>query len=217
MPYNIIEVEQLQQLTVRVLADAVPAGLGLVVPPAYLYTQTVDNQHSVLVKGANLLMAGSTDRLLVLNDLDRSNRGYPGAEVWIKELAGIGIPPAACRSVDCNQLLNTLTESLALVEFAKRERLSHLMIIAPPFHILRAFVSVVSAIKKLGDIDLRIYCQIGVSQPWGQTVRHSQGTLVATRTGLILTELARLRLYYQKGDLVNVQTALEYLYWRDNW
>lgn len=213
---TIPEQEQfIQQLTTMVLTDSLPSEAP--VPPAYLFTQTKGNQSSVLIKGAELLKTGIADHLLILDDLEKSNLGYPGAGSWLLEIQKLGVNTNSdVWTIGCRQPLNTFSESLALAGYAIRTGAKQLIIIAPPFHMVRAFISVVSAIRKLEITDLKIYCQVGLTLPWNGQTAHSQGTLVATRQKLILTELERIYLYREKGDLVSTCEALWYLEWRNS-
>jgi hypothetical protein len=162
------------------------------------------------------MITGSATRIVLIDDQHGENTGYPGAKAWKDYLYYSGnLAPSHIITVPCLELLHTFSEALALVRHAKECGWKSLIIVAPPFHQLRAFISVVSAIRKLGVTDLRVYNQVGTTLPWHEESRHSQGTLKATRLGLVLTELARVYRYHEKGDLVSVSEVLDYLEWRD--
>ncbi|HEY4498878.1 MAG TPA: hypothetical protein VJH94_02320 [Candidatus Paceibacterota bacterium] len=69
--------------------------------------------------------------------------------------------------------------------------------------------------KKL-DATVRVYNRAGTPQPWGNTVAHSQGTLVRTRLELVAEEVRCIERYTAKGDLLPIDDILEYIKWRDN-
>lgn len=203
----------LQQLTTIVLTDALPPESHM---PAYLYTQTSDNQGSVFVPAIRLSLSGGVSQLLILDDADGTNKGYPGSYPWITHFVSCGVRREKINMVPCFEPLNTFSESLALMKYAQHHHLSKLCIIAPPFHLPRAFISAVSAAYDVGVPTLKIYCQVGATLPWAETVAHSQGTLRGTRRQLIATELQRIHTYEAKGDLVSITRALQYLEWRDS-
>ncbi len=180
--------------------------------PVYLFSETSDNVQSVLEVGKQCLYYGGGP-VCIIDDADKTNDGYPGASVWKESLEKcriITLTPGAS--------LNTLTESLAVAAVAKEEKWDSLVIIAPPFHQLRAFISMVTAVSTVGYPTVRIYNKVGVTLPWYAQARHSQGTLTAKRSDLILTEAERILKYQQEGTpvpLLSTERVLEYLEWRD--
>jgi hypothetical protein len=62
---------------------------------------------------------------------------------------------------------------------------------------------------------LKLYSMPGYPLPWQQEVIHSQGKVIGTRSSLIASELTRIELYQQKGDLASVAAVLNYLNSRD--
>jgi len=183
--------------------------------PVYLFSETVDNEASVLAKGVQLLQGGRVSGLAIVKDIAGANRGYPGAESWHDQLITRGVPSEKISFIRCENLLHTYVEAQALVMHAQRYHWRKVVIVAPPFHQLRAFMAVVSAMKLLRFDDLRVYNQVGSKLSWDEDVFHSQGKLQATRRELVVTELRRIYLYHEKGDLVSIDEALEYLAWRD--
>lgn len=207
------ENEKLLQLTTMVLTDSTDGIRGV---PTYLFTETSDNEKSGLNRGVGLLLSGVASHLLILDDQDGTNRGYPGAKEWIKHLTGCrNVQKDKLQTVTCEQLLHTFSEACALTKWARERECTELIIVAPPFHQVRAFMSVVSAITRFGPKNLRVYNCPGVTLDWSAHVSHSQGTLWARRRDFVLTEARRIRKYHKMGDLVSVDKALEYLEWRD--
>lgn len=111
--------------------------------------------------------------------------------------------------------INTLIESQALIQFARELKLRTLVVVSPPFHQLRAFMTAVTVALKLYP-ELAIYSYAGAAMPWMAPVTHSQGTLQAQRRHLIQEELIRIDTYQKKGDLGPFDAVLDYLNRRDN-
>jgi len=207
--------ERLLQLATVVLTDPIPYPPYFdPIPPAYLFSETKDNERSVFQAGKNLLRKGVVERLLVVRDEKADDSGYPGAANWISGLKELGIDSWFIDTICCKESLNTYTESLALVRFATAKHWKCLVVIAPPFHQLRAFVSVVSAVRKI-DAKIRVFNQVGDWLPWNKTVFHSQGILRRTRLELIAEEMRLIKRYTRKGDLLSADEVLKYLAWRN--
>jgi hypothetical protein len=85
-------------------------------------------------------------------------------------------------------------------------------------------MSVITAIANSryeGAPNIKVYCAVGATLPWGEEVAHSQGTLRETRAGLIGTELDRILKYQDPASskpfpLVQFRTCLGYLDRRGN-
>lgn len=209
--------ERMLELVVRVLYDYRPPKLNIVPDQfvVYLFSETKDNQESSLEKVIVLRDAGGVSRI-TLCDGD-TNHGYPGFAAWKEYLVSRGVPEGEIMPVASpvtQTSANTLTEAQALVRAAKELGWSELVIIAPPFHQVRCFITMVSVLFDEYP-ELKVYNEVGVSLPWSEKVRHSQGVLQATRSELIHTELERIERYHEKGDLVSPETALAYLRARD--
>ena len=205
------------KLTTVVLADADFAE-RLKQVPVYLFAQTSDNEASVLKRGAELFKKGIASEVIISDDTEGTNKGYPGSKVWKQELKKLRIPAAKITVIPCKGLLHTLSESQALVSYCKRQR--NVIVVTPPFHQVRAFISMVSAIGNGFVPTLRVYNRTGVSMPWLAEACHSQGTLKTTRLQLVETELERILTYQDKdytdpGRLSGYRTVFGYLKWRD--
>lgn len=177
---------------------------------AYLFAQTESNQEASF--GA--AMRTEAYELLLLDTEPRS--GYPGFNTWKMELAKSGFNPKRITGVpmDNSILLNSRTESQALMEFIKQGEFQTLEIIAPPFHQLRAFMTAIT-ISLEENVPVKIYSHPGLPFPWKERVVHSQGTLKAERRQLIHEELERIETYQSKGDLTSTTAVLNYLNQRD--
>jgi hypothetical protein len=203
--------EQLFELLLKAASDPMPSSLA---DGVYLFGQTVQNQESVLDAGQALLLEGVVKNILIAQTHARS--GYPGYDVWKSELLSRDIPEDRIVGVPIEDelLLHTNNEANCVVRHCQALAYTSLVVTAPPFHQLRAFMSVVSSVMDLGST-LSVYSKIGAPLPWGETVIHSQGTLRGTRESFIYSEMERIERYHAKGDLRSATDVLEYLHKRD--
>ncbi len=212
------DLEAMVLLTQRVFADyrsPRQGKFGLV----YNYSETTDNEDSGLLKVVELARAGAALQFGICEG--STENGYAGYKHSVDRLAEWGFyggrrPDVSITPIKVRGNVNTGTEAEALVRYASVANIGDVGIVAPPFHLLRAFMTTVSAMLRL-DKTLRIYAIMGDELSWTQEVRHSQGTLVRTREELLGTELERLEKYRTKecGSMISAQKGLEYLRWRD--
>ena len=195
--------DQLGELLFRVFNDPRPD-----IPPdaAYLFGQTVDNQESSFDAAAR----SAALELLILDTQPRS--GYPGYAAWRAELVAGGYNGNRIQAVpmDDDLLLNSRTESIAAIDYSMKQGLTSLEVIAPPFHLPRAFMTMITIALERGA-DIALHSHAGKAFSWNETATHSQGELEATRAGLIHTELERIATYQAKGDLAATADILDYL------
>lgn len=201
------EQDQLVELTARVLRDTPPPDA---LPAAYLFAQTQDNEASVLGAGLELLRTARVAALRLPGCT--AIAGYPGFERWQAELVNAGAPAQRIEPVALDLVagINTKVEAEAAVALARARADAALAVVAAPFHQLRAFMTVVRVALAEHPI-LRLYSFPGLALPWAEIVTHSQGTVCATRAGLIEPELRRIERYTAKGDLIQVRKVLDYL------
>ena len=195
------------ELLTRVLCDLQPKNPT---NGAYLYCQTKTNQQSIFQSAHFLINNVLTYRILILNTKAKS--GYPGFTEWKQQLHKLGLSENQIEGVSNTEpsMLNTLTESEAIIQFARQHSYHSLFVVAPPFQQLRAFMTAVTvALREYPE--LLIYSYPGVAMPWQEEVIHSQGTLKAKRCDLIKEELERIEKYQNKGDLASLEQVLSYL------
>lgn len=199
------------ETVVRVLCDIRPVDVA---DGAYLFAQTKDNEDSVL-SAAKKILDDSLARRIMLLDTSPSD-GYRGFQVWKHHLVGAGIKEETIAGVKIGNSAehNTLTESKAVIRFAKNNNYKTIIVSAASFHQVRAFMTAVKvALEEYPD--LRIYSLPGETLPWNEKVAHSQGALTARRCKFNESELMRIEKYYRKGDLCSFETVIEYLDRRD--
>lgn len=154
--------------------------------------------------------------------------GYPGFSVWKCELLERGISEDRIRPVmgcfDDNNGVptgNSLTESVALIRFLKKNSLQSVAIVAPHWHILRCTMHAVG--RALCEYPtLRIYPCLGAQLPWAEQSAHSQGILEGIRADFMFSEAVRLFAYHEQRsfpltrDIPDAEDVLAYLDWRDS-
>lgn len=174
--------------------------------PVYLFTETPDNQESVLQRGTEFLRAGKASHLLLIDNQGGSEPGYPGAPPWQKRLRELGVPDDKVVLIPFTaSVLHTLSEACAMVRFATERGWNRIIIVAPPFHLLRCFLSAITAVQLLNP-ELRVHCQVGITQPWGERAVHSQKVVCGLRKDLIVGELRRIKRYQRRSKLLRLVT-----------
>ena len=199
------------ELLTRILCDTRPDGQA---DGAYLYCTTIENQASVFQTARMLISNSVVSRIYILEAQAMS--GYPGVLHYQKGLRDHGLSAEQIECVPYGEAtsINTLIESQALVRFARDREMGSLILVSPPFHQLRAFMTAVSVTLKWYP-QLALHSHPGAAMPWRETVAHSQGTLQAPRRQLIEEELIRIDTYQNKGDLAGFHEILDYLNRRD--
>lgn len=197
------------QLWPMVLADHKPDGRGSSAM-AYLFANTVDNVSSQAKRAVLLAKEGRTNCIGICEG--STANGYPGFAYYVDELRRGGLRndfPIVPLQVHGN--VNTLSEARALVAWMGLCE-GDLDIITPAFHLLRAFMTIVTQVRKEG-IARRVYAVVGTTLPWDEEALHSQGALRATREDLILSEFARLAEYQapEKGGMLPPGEVIKYL------
>jgi len=208
--------EQFQELQTLLAAERPPEQPSLV----YLFGQTADNESSVLAV-ANAYHERGVPIAFIGHDNVDPISGYPGFLDWQQKLKEQGIPLEGMQPIRGTTYMeegvlrsNTYTEAEALVEHARNNNLSSVVVIAPDFHLVRAFTSVVSfALQRYPE--LKVYAKAGAALPSNEVVTHSQGVVQATREELPAIERERFEIYHRKGDLVSPGEVVAYIKRRD--
>lgn len=177
----------------------------------YIFAETSDNQESGFQRADQLARKGYVELALIADGEDVN--GFPGYERWADALngrpAGEILRPLP---MEDRRRVNTYSESVALVRYLTEAGFSGAYLTAPPFHILRAFMTVASEAIKTGNSDLIFLSQPGIVQPWSEEVEHSQGIIRGTRIGLVAGELERIRDY---ENILTAEAVLEYVHNRN--
>ena len=198
-------------LQARVLADHRPERGPMRV--LHVISETEDNIGSNLERAVQLMHGGFADYLGICDS--PLGFGYKGYDDTIERLQSLGWQSQdRVAKIQVGKPFNTMTEVQALVAWAN-ERGGDIGIVAPALHLLRAFMTTVSAAR--GKFT-RIYAYTGTSLSWDGEALHSQGGLKATRKGLLAEELGRLKKYQGQefGGLMTPRGVLAYLDRRDS-
>lgn len=207
------ELEEYAQLVPRIFCDYRDPRRGLY-GMVYAFAETRDNEDSCFRKAVEMATAGEMKKLCISGVSKRN--GYEGFEHSVERLKELGFDTSkvALEPLLSTGPLNTLKEAITVSEYAYKYR-GDIGIIAPPFHLVRAFMTCVSA---LGKTPVRLYAIAGKPLAWRKSVLHSQGTLRNTRAGLLGDELERISKYRDAefGKMFTPKEILAYLTWRDS-
>ncbi|KAA5544133.1 YdcF family protein [Adhaeribacter rhizoryzae] len=198
------------ELVIRALCDTIPR----TVDATYLFAQTPDNQASVLFKGRQLLEKSITPKIMFAETGERS--GYLGYDAWKKQLLAWNVAETNMEGVTVGYdvILHTLSEAEAMMQQVKHKGYQTVVVVAPPFHQPRAFMTAITAALRLYP-EVKLYSQPGETLPWLGEAVHSQGNEKALRKDLIQGEAERIAKYQAQGDLAQFEEVLEYLNNRD--
>lgn len=190
----------------RILCDTRPSRRADAV---YLFAQTADNERSVFETARRIMAESLAARCLIA--AAPPWEGYRGADAWEEALVGAGLEPAAIERVPLDAAShNTLTEAQALARFLARRGHSVVIVTAAPFHQVRAFMTAVGCVRQSAP-GVRLYSRPGAALDWTAVVRHSQGRLESSRSGLIHAEAERISRYNRQGDLISYADVVDYL------
>jgi len=179
----------------------------------YLFTETDYNEKSSFIAARDLVEKDAAANFFIAN---AGGKGSPGFAHWAERLGkftgpgrvlplNIPIPPNPKDS-----WINTYSESEALVDFALKENRVTWYVVAPPFHLLRSFMTVASSSIRRGS-KISFYAYPGAPQEWDEFVLHSQGKEKGTRRNLIGKELERIKEYTAVGHIEQPQNILYYM------
>jgi hypothetical protein len=205
-----MEMEAFFQLLPRIFTDYRDPNRGPF-KLIYVFSQTVDNEASTFPRAVQCIQAGMTDLLgIAEGDL---GHGYAGYDHSVDRLRTIGLKSATIIKFDVGGNVNTGAEAVKIAEYARAHK-GDIGIIAPPFHLVRAFMTTVTA---LAGHPTHIHAIPGMTVPWMAQTVHSQGMLRNTRAGLLGDELVRLEKYRapEFGSMFSAREVLNYLNWRD--
>jgi hypothetical protein len=182
---------------------------------AFIYSNTPDNEDSSFLKAIELVNAGTVESLGTSEG--ERGRGYEGFDHSVERLKILGLKnnmPIVKFNVE--GYANTGSEAQKLAEYARTIADGDIAIIAPPFHMVRVFMTTVTALKR-NDVSIRAYAVPGIPLPWLQEATHSQGIIKNIRSELLVGELHSLEKYRaaEFGSMLSAKDVIEYLNWRD--
>eukprot|EP00933_Yihiella_yeosuensis_P027037 TRINITY_DN20971_c0_g3_i1.p1 TRINITY_DN20971_c0_g3~~TRINITY_DN20971_c0_g3_i1.p1 ORF type:complete len:252 (-),score=48.16 TRINITY_DN20971_c0_g3_i1:128-883(-) len=198
----------LVRLTMRILASPLPVD-SKACEGAYLFQQLDCNLASTAFAAAELVRRCPTTRLLVF-DVNNEKlpigipNGYGGATTLLASLNEANVPMSQVDLVpydhETHRMVHTLVEAQCAVRHAKKKGWKSLLVVAPPFHLLRASMTTASVAAREAP-DLSIHAFAGCPLAWEETAVHSQG-MVGTRHEIFDSEMMRIERYTEKGDIL---------------
>jgi len=192
-------------------------GQGNVV--AFAMTQADDNRPSAAAGMAGVHAAHPGVRTLVF---DFPNEKTEQIQANVSEPKGlcklyddVGVAPYEMLPYALTYA-NTLTEAETLVAACRASRARALIIVAPPFHLPRSLLTVLSVAAREYP-ELHVYAHAGSRTAgwWSEEAIHSQGVVRGVRADLVAGETDRIRRYGAQGDLLSPGEALRMLAERD--
>jgi len=183
----------------------------------FIFAQTSDNAHSCFLRAIELAKAGMVKHLGISDGT--LGHGYDGFDASVDQLKQLGWGEGFPFSIpiikfDVGGGVNTRSEADSFVEWVKKNP-GDIGVTATQFdHIVRAFATIVTVLN--GHLT-RVYSYPGITLPWNEEARHSQGTVKDLRANLSAGELYRLELYRvpEYKNLFTARQVIEYLNWRD--
>lgn len=206
---------ELAKISLRIMADTSPP-----IPPeaCYVFAELPQNAPSAYAAASRAATLYTSMRVLVTSEDGTRCRGFSGKKEMIQGLTAAGVPASRVDSVpfaESETLIHTLNESQFLVRYCKKRGYRRVLVTAPPFHHLRAFMTVLSAAKREYP-ELNLFSLPGLPQNWTtERVVHSQGVVTGSREELLDSELERILRYTQKGDIAPAADLLKLLHLRD--
>lgn len=154
--------------------------------------------------------------------------GYEGWESWSRRLVNGGVPPrriamtvgARVNGGYTAKGLNTLTEMKALVALLTSISMMEVTLIAPVFHLPRAMVSFITALRARqmqdgGGMFIKAQGHPVSAGNWTQSLVHSQGSQAGTIEGIAQAELAKISGEKRYCNLLPLSEVIAYFNERD--
>ncbi len=211
--------EELTQLLVvkdRIIDD-VGSPVPVPIDAIYLFGQATSFSEVVIKKGEELFKKyralGWNPKMLYCGEPATS--GFSGGEEWKKKLLMNGVPldrhiPVLGSRYEYqgSWLINTGTESLALVATLKEMGATSCVVVAPAFHLTRIYASLVRVERTLQS-GIMFFARVAGPIRWDLPGVHSQGTLQGTPVDFSLEESKKTLTY------ANLASPNEILIWMD--
>lgn len=113
-----------------------------------------------------------------------------------------------------SNIINTLNESIFVVEYLVKKEYKNILITAPPFHLLRAAMTMISYIVKK-KYDIKVYILPGICNNWNEYAVTHQGLNNLPMNELLDLEMKRIIEYSKKGDILPATKINKYMMERD--
>lgn len=106
--------------------------------------------------------------------------------------------------------INTKIESNCVIDWAHKNEVKNIIICAPVFHIVRAFMTIVSSIIEK-NININIYALPAMVNNWNNETISHQGLNKTSFNNFIQIELDRIIKYTEKGDIKEPEEIWKYI------
>lgn len=197
----------LYKLNTMILSDVLPDSADVLYlsaqPDGWLKDRQIAHGARLASKVRRVALCGGT------------GQGYKGFIPWSEALQAQGVPAEKIVAVPYGDSLNTYTESVHLVRFAREQGWSTLLLSSLPHHQLRVFLTLLDQIQTQQSATLRVYCAPSQAIPWWEEVTHYQGEVTMIGHHFIDAELERIGRYQAMGHLASTEAGLAYLRQRD--
>lgn len=205
------------QLGMMVFSDS-PPRLDLV----YMVTETRDNAVSVtkvaaeISRSNNFLLVGQGNTLVAIGGFTHpasyspkeAKKQLEEQKVLMRYVREINYPDAP---VGPNGFHHTGTEMAMVARFAHENNCESIGLIAAPFHQLRSYLFLLTALHRAGHGDtIKVFNCPGVPLDWNQEVFFSQGETRGSRTAILAREIQNTLSYWKAGYLISPVDALGY-------
>ena len=116
-----------------------------------------------------------------------------------------------------NNWINTKIESISVIDWCIKKKIKNIIICAPIFHIVRAYMTTVSSLlDKEPNIDMNIYATSAPIDKWSNTTITHQGKNINSFNNFIGIELDRIEEYVIKGDIKDPSIIWDYMMKRES-
>lgn len=209
------EISELYYLNTLLLSSLFPARYrGLI---GYAVSETPDNEDHVLFMVADLLFRGEISRIAIMDPQSHIyNYGYAGPKKCSKALLAKGVKDDEILVIKSSAPIampHTFTEMQFVLPRLSEMGQEAILLIAPAFHLLRAYISAVSVVIQ-EKLPLKLYGARAVPNSWFVEVVHSQGKEKRRRDMLIVSELAKCIKYldprYGASRHISTREVLEF-------
>ncbi|MCX6702308.1 MAG: YdcF family protein [Candidatus Wolfebacteria bacterium] len=144
--------------------------------------------------------------LIIINGLE-IYKDYAGSAAWKKILKEEKVLDSAIFMI--RPSTNTKLESEAVVKEAKKRRWSSLIIVAQPYHLLRAWLTIINQMRRQ-DYWFKVVCQFDEGFDWDKIVLGSQAEVELPRRQIIEEEEKRILRYQSSRETALPEEAVSY-------
>ena len=193
------------QLSIRIIYDIIPEELNTNTI-AYCFAH---NDINIPYMAKHMKRLNELCPIYILNNLNYMS-GVSDFKTVEKIYNSFDIP---IKLIDYeNTWINTKIESIALIDWCIKHKIKNILICAPIFHIVRAYMTVVSSLlDKDTNIDINIYALSAPIDNWTNTTITHQGKNVNSFNNFIRIELDRIDEYIKKGDIKDPSNIWDYM------